>query len=390
MKIRKTAAIFWGLIIIHSCYAPIPVPAAGDQPSVAIRQPLGLDVTGTDKILLIHGWNSGSEVWKEFVDYHRKDYAGRNDVRVCDYNWRSSLPVAAKLLWEALHADEEATNWYLVCHSMGGLVVRQMINDMVSQKLSYSNKVKITIRAVVFIATPHQGTPLATFPLLFFDINKTDAIEKYGHLRYGLSCAKPKDIKFYYIVGSKDKVVSKKSASDGTKKGANVAEFPFGHCQLPRKRVVIKKVIKWLNEFMPGCECCDECDESILMEERARLLAHPTVKIVPGVKVKGRFVERKSARFKTSETAYFRVYVENYLPEVAHNIVVLLSFWDENKKEWRYYPSGEFRYKTDIGKGTWAYEIWNGFSVMTSRQKEKIAVFFDGPKLTELRFYWIK
>ncbi len=140
----------------------------------------------TKTLLLIHGKSDQASTWntlrarQDFIDY----YGSANMVAISYYSSRADHPsqfnsvtvdtsirtigyyMKNYIIWahqQGIIADELD----IVCHSMGGLVIRSMIKD-------YYPTIKnagITIKHYCSIATPHQGVNLANLRELlnFFD-----------------------------------------------------------------------------------------------------------------------------------------------------------------------------------------------------------------------------
>jgi hypothetical protein len=83
-----------------------------------------------------------------FDDFHNED----ENLYVFTYDWRKSISASAlelKNLIENIKTWNNTDKVNLVCHSMGGLVAKRVIDE----------STKTSINKIIFIATPHQGAP---------------------------------------------------------------------------------------------------------------------------------------------------------------------------------------------------------------------------------------
>lgn len=88
----------------------------------------------------------------------RKTYRYRYRVEVAFYDWRLGIVASAEALRNRLDkVARTGEDIAIVAHSMGGLVVRYMLE----KGLSSDRKWAKSLCRVVFMATPHYGAPLA-------------------------------------------------------------------------------------------------------------------------------------------------------------------------------------------------------------------------------------
>ena len=82
------------------------------------------------------------------------DYSSPNSLYILTYDWRLKISGSADSLAQLINnvcSGSGCPNVDIVAHSMGGLVVKEYIRHYGNSK----------IRKVIFIATPHEGSPMA-------------------------------------------------------------------------------------------------------------------------------------------------------------------------------------------------------------------------------------
>ncbi len=150
-------------------------------------------------IVFVHGLNSSDGMWigmrDELRQYFREgleykypthftelnyfigcDYQDQNNGIIKDiakYRLSSKINEALSLYPSSIPESERKV--IIVCHSMGGLVTRSLLKEIPS----YKNK----IHRVVFIDTPHLGSPYASALWLFNEL-KNDARNDYRETMY--------------------------------------------------------------------------------------------------------------------------------------------------------------------------------------------------------------
>jgi Lecithin:cholesterol acyltransferase len=121
-----------------------------DKLGTNIRTAVGEDVPVVAKDLFPSAYdvNSMSSLW---------GYTPDTNFWTFPYDWRQSNNISGQTLTGFIKEKIQGTNWDgvdIVCHSMGGFVVRAAI-------VNHSAPIKRT----VYIASPHYGTPQAYFAL---------------------------------------------------------------------------------------------------------------------------------------------------------------------------------------------------------------------------------
>ncbi|MDP3786410.1 MAG: hypothetical protein Q8R05_02535 [Candidatus Omnitrophota bacterium] len=157
-------------------------------------------------IVFVHGINSSDEMWKGMKNELRQYFAyGLTPEAIeeykypnqfsewnyfigCDYQNRNNGDIAQIAKNELKNSINTAISLYpssipenerkviIVCHSMGGLVTRSLL----TQIPSYKNK----IYRVVFIDTPHLGSPYASALWLFKEITEDSKKNHNRELMY--------------------------------------------------------------------------------------------------------------------------------------------------------------------------------------------------------------
>ncbi|MBI0329279.1 lipase family alpha/beta hydrolase [Burkholderia plantarii] len=104
----------------------------------------------------------------------------------CPYDWRQDNRTSAKRLGAALtELDSVYTNagqtyrLYIVGHSMGGLVSRGLLEDPASKSAPWFGKA----RALITLATPHYGAPLALSAMLGQQIAKVELMAYVNYVQ---------------------------------------------------------------------------------------------------------------------------------------------------------------------------------------------------------------
>jgi pimeloyl-ACP methyl ester carboxylesterase len=126
--------------VLHKLGTNIPRTAGKDVPVVAKHLfPITYDAFINSMSSSSCGYTQGSNFW------------------IFPYDWRQSNNISGKKLTDFIKDKIHGTNWDgvdVVCHSMGGFVVRAAI-------INHSAPIKRT----VYIASPHYGNPVAYFTL---------------------------------------------------------------------------------------------------------------------------------------------------------------------------------------------------------------------------------
>lgn len=148
--------------------------------------------TGRIPVIFVHGLKSSPSIWKMMVNELRRDKNVRENYQFWSFSYPTGIPVvyAAKLLRDELkgieamyNPDGTNPNWnhmIVAGHSMGGLVTRLQVTDSGSAFWDTVENLKLPedaelilkdnlifkpqpyIDRVVFMATPHGGSEIAT------------------------------------------------------------------------------------------------------------------------------------------------------------------------------------------------------------------------------------
>lgn len=113
---------------------------------------------GDEQMVFIHGYDSGPEVWDTMVGLMDEWGYSRENVTVCDYQSQSKNTsiedLASSVYWESIDPLLRVgkTELLFVVHSMGGLLLRSMVDQgLLSEDY---------VESVVSLAVPHYGAAL--------------------------------------------------------------------------------------------------------------------------------------------------------------------------------------------------------------------------------------
>lgn len=130
-------------------------------------RPIGAEEAAPPRIaLLVHGLDEPGSIWDELAPALRKrgHHVGR-----FNYPNDQQIAISAAQLGEALRLLRErgVRELDLVCHSMGGLVAR----DVLTRDAFYGGRAEATeelpdVRRLILVGTPNDGAPLARLRLL--------------------------------------------------------------------------------------------------------------------------------------------------------------------------------------------------------------------------------
>jgi hypothetical protein len=112
------------------------------------------------KLLFVHGWRGDKDSFGDMPSM-LSDLVGCNSL-VYEYPtgiWEQSpsIQYVARNLDNWIRNHFEDSRLAIICHSMGGIVVRKLI---VSQ-LWRSSPIDTYVKQITFVASPHSGVPLA-------------------------------------------------------------------------------------------------------------------------------------------------------------------------------------------------------------------------------------
>ena len=177
-------------------------------------------------LLFIHGLSGSKKSFGDFKKYIKDDnYFEEYEVDYYEYptikllspsSWITAPKIqslATGLRTDIVTKYKEYDYIVLVCHSMGGLISKQYLLDEEENILNFSNPVK----KVIMYGTPNIGSDCSKWFLSFHpqirQLNRdSDFIE---FLNKSLKDHKLLDyIDFYYVIGDKDRIVNRTSASN--------------------------------------------------------------------------------------------------------------------------------------------------------------------------------
>src|SRR5262245_16657886 len=109
----------------------------------------------------------GKSSWAKWLSEDRPDLRVWSfDYPASGWSWfGSAMHLSDRAINFLAHLNNEKFGEYPVCfitHSLGGLVVKQLLYEAAGFPSDSNNPIADKVRGVVFIATPHVGSPLAT------------------------------------------------------------------------------------------------------------------------------------------------------------------------------------------------------------------------------------
>ncbi|MBL1418916.1 MAG: hypothetical protein COC24_000245 [Alphaproteobacteria bacterium] len=174
----------------------------------------------TKKIIFVHGFGGSDETWADFPKLLRD----KLDCEVKLFSYKSFYwPLIGKstsianlaqglLSFIKLNTDHENDEIIIIGHSLGGLIIKQMLVNVDLEALS------INISRVIFFAVPHNGAQLASaLKIIAFRGLKLRALKRDGNAVEMLNAYFNKsDFQFKYnilnLVGDEDRIVNVNSA----------------------------------------------------------------------------------------------------------------------------------------------------------------------------------
>ncbi|MGE5478142.1 MAG: esterase/lipase family protein [Bacteroidales bacterium] len=176
--------------------------------------------------LFVHGLGGDAKLtWGAFPELLRGDSATA-DCEIAQYSYPTDLfripliskksvgiqDLAAALKTEIKHRYSDYDDIFLLCHSLGGLIAKRYIIDIINIGQ------ECRVRKVIFYATPHDGSMLADIGgVISFRHNQLKQLCRNSEFLEQLNldwirlCVDEK-IDVTYVVGTLDRVVPKESA----------------------------------------------------------------------------------------------------------------------------------------------------------------------------------
>ena len=199
------------------------------------------------KVVFVHGFVGGKNTWGKFPDLIKNEM--NLDCDVSEYGFSTFyFPFVGKsttvqnlaegLLTEikarvALETDEII----LVGHSLGGLIIRQMLLNLELKDIKHK------IRKIAFFAVPHDGSCFANIvkALPWFRCNKLRALSKDGSFVETLndqwSYAKLNDkFEILSVIGGQDAVVNSNSAKGIFRHQSIETNIDAGHADIVKPK----------------------------------------------------------------------------------------------------------------------------------------------------------
>jgi pimeloyl-ACP methyl ester carboxylesterase len=134
-------------------------------------------------VLFIHGLVGSTTTWKKFTNHLKNKWTSNESFGIEFYQYTTEISIPLPIINTITKAvagspsienvakglktviDEECKDYQnviIVAHSMGGLVARQYLIDVVK-----SNKEVGKVKALITYATPHKGATIATWFRIF-------------------------------------------------------------------------------------------------------------------------------------------------------------------------------------------------------------------------------
>jgi pimeloyl-ACP methyl ester carboxylesterase len=209
----STVFLLMGILIGRS--EPIPKTAALDLPKIAVRAEANKRL-----LIFLHGWYGDTEdTWKVFPDLARHDprFESFNVLPIAypTFLIRRNLSIKQMAHWlnEEMVRDGDYRQYdeiWVIAHSMGGLIAREMLLD---NRLRQDNK---QYKGLIEIATPHQGANMAKLLVALglssgFSDDLSPGSPMLGDLRDSWNSLKDRP-KTYCLTSPHDSVVTQDSA----------------------------------------------------------------------------------------------------------------------------------------------------------------------------------
>lgn len=195
--------IIFPIIVIAICLAIVPTLKAQDLTiNIDANSHYYYRKDGASSIIVfVHGFlgdatstwtNDSNESWQEFIknDVNFKNY----DIYNVNYNtaiFEESLniPQIATMIKNDMEADDifKYKKIHFIVHSLGGIVVKDMLTNMIP----HEDKKLNLIKSISFLGVPSKGSSLADitqiYPRAFSNIYKDLVAEKFNTYLYSLN-----------------------------------------------------------------------------------------------------------------------------------------------------------------------------------------------------------
>jgi len=180
-------------------------------------------------VVLIHGLHGNAKkTWGNSVEILNTDLDISENIKVVSHSYPTQafslisksidIKRIAEELGERIRLQYNPNNDYdqtvLVCHSLGGLIAKQLVIQHEFHRQDYS----LNLSKLIFFATPHNGASLAnigsTIPFSSYQLRQlcrnSEFIDNLNEMWVSLNIGEK--ISSHYILGAKDRVVAPDSA----------------------------------------------------------------------------------------------------------------------------------------------------------------------------------
>lgn len=307
-------------------------------------------------ILFVHGLGGGDETWGDFKAFINNDNVF-NDFDVKFYEYRSSLlriknmlslfskllslitpqqrlpkiqDVADMLKTEIEERYGAYDEIYLITHSMGGLVARKYLYDMIK------SDVPLQVKKLMLYAVPNNGSDWAKFSKLYKHEQIVQLDRESDFLQHLNQEVRNINIEEYlddvlYVVGKYDDVVNESSAL-GYWGNTRVKSLPNGHTDIVKpKDVDDLSYVVFKNFITKGQIQSTTKKESQIKEPSAEVKNSPFVKKVHETLLAKRLLVLFSQDFTdiTQEQALIKQHMQYFFQEGFCAVSIPFSVSDE-------------------------------------------------------------
>ncbi|MBP5427492.1 MAG: alpha/beta hydrolase [Clostridiales bacterium] len=131
-------------------------------------------------IVYVHGYQENKDIFNSMSNYfEEKGYIGEffsyDSSQKVENNAKDIAKFLEELKMKYLNEGLKVKSFDVVCHSMGGLVVRYYTCSSLYWEANDINK-------IVFISTPHKGSPVAQIGISLYDDDGVKDLEPEGEL----------------------------------------------------------------------------------------------------------------------------------------------------------------------------------------------------------------
>jgi predicted alpha/beta hydrolase family esterase len=206
--------IFWGWYFVATAQTSLEAKISAQE-----------DCAKKVALVMVHGFGGSENSWNHWVELIQKD-ASLSCVNVYTFSYETGFKaqepkldeISASLRQELGKLSAQGQELFLMAHSMGGIIIKKSLLQDLSAPIFLPH-----VKQVFFIASPHSGVrrPIALFAGMKSDQVKELRRPNIRELRHQWESPEEQDklssyaITFTAIVGTKDSIVPRYSASGG-------------------------------------------------------------------------------------------------------------------------------------------------------------------------------